>query len=334
MSKDTKHHFHSERVSTCKMLHRAVTNLLLLLLPLMDAGAHADSDDAETFDIAFPCPDLVCYHVWSLRSRRTQEDIVIVHNGRIKEAERSNQDAQCSVPVQRGTEDHDGTHYCKRPDEVFTPQKSVPEVSVFPGQVWSFHCLLLASSGQGVCHTARGRPVHLSWVDQAGVAVQEDSEHSIRYQSSCHVTLTLTFQGPARETLKCRAQVGDRVWTSEELQVQVAAPRGKGRGGFGVDVEEPQASVRYQVGVVVGVLACAALAALAAMFVIAKRRKTADAVEATSASCPSHHVEDDAVYADVVYADVVYADVVLPAGAREVSFCRGHATEYACLRHQ
>ncbi|XP_054618357.1 uncharacterized protein LOC129172534 isoform X2 [Dunckerocampus dactyliophorus] len=323
MNSDADHHFHSECICTCKMLQRLILNLLLLLL--ISTGANADAD-AEAFDIAFPCPDLVCYHVWSLRTRRIREDIAIVSNGRIKKAGRSNEDTQCTVRVQHVTGDDDDDdherHYCKHTADDFTPQKKLPEVSVFPGKAWSFQCVLLSYLEQELCYAANRWPVHLSWVDQAGVAVQEDSQHGIQYQSTCHVTLTLTFHGPARETFKCRAQVGDRVWTSEELRVQVAAPRGKGRGGFDVDVE-PQGSSRYQVSVVVGVLACATLAALAAMFVVVRRRKTADAAEASTSS-PSNNVEDD----------VVYADVLLPAGAEGTSFCEGDATEYACIRYQ
>ncbi|XP_061901135.1 diverse immunoglobulin domain-containing protein 2.2 isoform X2 [Entelurus aequoreus] len=288
----------------------------LLLLPLIITGPNAD---AQGFDIAFPCHDLVCYNIWSFRIRTTRENIVIISNGAIKEAAQSKEDTECTVHVQHLTEDDD-KHYCKQAVDDFTAQKDAPAVNLVPGKMASFQCVLLSFLKRGFCDL-RQKEVRLAWVDQAGVELQDDSRHGIRYKSSCHVTLTVTLQGPGRETFSCRAEVGDSFWISEELRVQLTATRGKGRGGFNVE-GEPQDSRHYQVSVVVGVLASATLTTLAAVFVV-RRRRMAHVSEA-SISCPSNNVEDD----------VVYADVILPASAERVSFCEDDATEYACIRYQ
>ncbi|XP_061757274.1 vertnin isoform X3 [Nerophis ophidion] len=188
----------------------------VLLLPLIITGPNAD---AQGFDIAFPCYDLVCYNVWSFRIRKSRETIVIISNGVIKEATQSKEDTECTVYVQHLREDDD-KHYCKQAVDDFTAQKDAPAVNLVPGKMASFQCVLLSFLKNGLCNL-RQKEVRLAWVDQAGVELQDDSRHGIRYKSSCHVTLTVTLQGPGRETFNCRVKVGDGFWISEELRVQL-----------------------------------------------------------------------------------------------------------------
>lgn len=89
-----------------------------------------------------------------------------------------------------------------------------------PGKPVSLQCVLLAYLKLGNCGAQR-QHVSLTWVDEAGVEVQEDSQHQIERESSCDVTVTVTFQSPGLRKFRCRATVGEQVQTSVELSLRV-----------------------------------------------------------------------------------------------------------------
>lgn len=92
---------------------------------------------------------------------------------------------------------------------------ATPEMNLMPGKTVSLRCFLL-----GHCHT-QPQPVSLAWVDESGAEILEDSQHQIKKQDSCDITLFVTFQSPQDRRFRCHATVGDQVQTSEELRVRV-----------------------------------------------------------------------------------------------------------------
>lgn len=96
----------------------------------------------------------------------------------------------------------------------------MPELNLMPGKTVSLQCILLSYIEDGQCQT----PLHqvsLTWVDEAGTEIQEDSQHQIRKDSSCAVTLTVTLKSPENKKFRCQATVDDEVQTSVELRVRV-----------------------------------------------------------------------------------------------------------------
>lgn len=88
-----------------------------------------------------------------------------------------------------------------------------------PGKTVSLQCILLAYVKQGNC-SAQLQRVSLTWVDEAGAEIREDSHHRIIRESSCDVTLTVTFQSPGNKKFRCQATVDEQVQTSVELWVR------------------------------------------------------------------------------------------------------------------
>ncbi|XP_061668063.1 uncharacterized protein LOC133496457 isoform X2 [Syngnathoides biaculeatus] len=304
------------------MLKRSAMRLLLVL-PFVVAGLNGG---ALALELSFPCGDSVCYHIWTFTPRTASVDVALVSNAEMKAtaAGVNDRDARCTERLRPRTQKTRELHYCKFPGEAFVAQNDVPEVKATPGDVVSFQCILVSYLTLGHCFVADRLEVFLLWVDRAGAVVQDTSGHRIRRKSPCDVRLTVTLQAPGREAFRCRARVGAITWTSVDMRVQVPAPKGKGRGGFTLEGVEPQGNSRFQVGVVVAVLACAALTALAAMFVVVRRRKASNLAEAPCPIANSNQVPDD----------VVYADVVLPDAPETVSFSHAEDTEYACVRYQ
>lgn len=89
-----------------------------------------------------------------------------------------------------------------------------------PGKAVSLQCVLLTYVQLGHCDLHLHQ-LSLTWVDEAGAEIQEDSQHRIKQRSSCDVTLTVTFQSPQNKKFRCRAAVGEEVRTSVEFRVRV-----------------------------------------------------------------------------------------------------------------
>lgn len=89
-----------------------------------------------------------------------------------------------------------------------------------PGKTVSLQCVLLTSVELGHC-IAHLQQVSLTWVDEAGAEIQEDSQHQIKQETSCDITLSVTFQSPENKKFRCRATVDGQVQTSVELRVGV-----------------------------------------------------------------------------------------------------------------
>ncbi|XP_019721112.1 uncharacterized protein LOC109513249 isoform X2 [Hippocampus comes] len=297
----------------------------LLIFPLVITGINVDGD-AVSLALTFPCTNSVCYHIWRFTRKTENIDVVLTSSGEMMQsAGVEAQDGKCTRKLQRLTEDNIGLHYCKITDDAFTPQNEAPVFKVAPGFDVSFHCTLLSFLTLAHCSTTRSYDVRLRWVDRTGQEISDNMHYRISRKSRCDVTLNVTLQAPGSEEFRCQAIVRGKSWNSAEMRVQVPVPKGKGkgRGDFNFKEVKPQDS-HYKVGVVVAVLACATLTALAAMFVVVRRRKAANLPEASCPAAIHDHVADD----------VIYADVVLPVGPDRVSFSQGQDTEYACIRYQ
>lgn len=88
------------------------------------------------------------------------------------------------------------------------------------GKTLSLECILLAYVKLGRC-SKRLQRVSLTWVDEDGAEILEDSNHQITQESSCDTTLTVTFQNPGNKKFSCQATVDNQVRTSVELGVRV-----------------------------------------------------------------------------------------------------------------
>lgn len=89
-----------------------------------------------------------------------------------------------------------------------------------PGKTLSVECILLTYVKQRRC-SIRRQHVSLTWVDEDGAEITEDSNHQITRDSSCGTTLTVTFQSPGNKKFSCQATVDDHVQTSVELWIRV-----------------------------------------------------------------------------------------------------------------
>ncbi|KAJ4928810.1 hypothetical protein JOQ06_004435 [Pogonophryne albipinna] len=98
-----------------------------------------------------------------------------------------------------------------------------------PGKTVLLRCIYFTYIEQWLCYTHQ-RKVRLTWVDESGAEIQEDSEQPIKRESSCDITLTVTLQSPGNKKFRCIAFVDGQAQTSVELGVRVPAPKGRGRG--------------------------------------------------------------------------------------------------------
>lgn len=98
---------------------------------------------------------------------------------------------------------------------------AAPELNLMPGKTVSLQCILLTYVERGHCNTQL-QQVSLTWVDEAGTEIQEDAQHQIKQESSCDVTLTITFQRPENRKFRCQATVDEQVWMSVELWVRAS----------------------------------------------------------------------------------------------------------------
>lgn len=88
-----------------------------------------------------------------------------------------------------------------------------------PDKTVSLQCVLLTYLEQGHCYTQELQHVSLMWVDEAGTVIQEDSQHQIKHQSSCKITLTASLQRSEKKKCRCQAIVDEQIQTSLELTV-------------------------------------------------------------------------------------------------------------------
>lgn len=113
-----------------------------------------------------------------------------------------------------------GGNLCHKHFSLFLAPSATPELNLMPGKTVSLQCILLAYVKQGHC-SAQLQQVSLTWVDEAGAEIREDSHHRIIKESSCDITLTVTFLSPGDKKFRCQATVDEQVQTSVELWVRV-----------------------------------------------------------------------------------------------------------------
>ncbi|XP_070844167.1 uncharacterized protein, partial [Chaetodon trifascialis] len=217
----------------------------LLLLSLIRAGVKGEDGliFERGYDITFPCEeDSVCFHIWHFTSSQTSDHIAVVGNGEIQTARSEDEDSKCTLTLTDLTAEDVGRHRCQQRPDVLSPRSgpsATLELNVMPGKTVSLQCILLSYVELGHCN-AQPQQVSLTWVDEAGAGIQEDSQHQIKRESACDVTLTITFPSPDNKKFRCQAIVDGQVQTSVELWVRVPALKGRGRG-FIVELEpEPE----------------------------------------------------------------------------------------------
>lgn len=89
-----------------------------------------------------------------------------------------------------------------------------------PCKALSLQCVLLTYVEQGHCYTQQQQPVSLTWVDEAGTVIQEDSQYQIKHHSSCKITLAVSLQRTEKKKkFRCQAIVAEQTFTSLELTV-------------------------------------------------------------------------------------------------------------------
>ncbi|XP_060908352.1 uncharacterized protein LOC132985150 [Labrus mixtus] len=265
-----------------EIVHTGI-RLLLLLLNVSTtsvSGEHGLTFPGRRYKIIYPCEqDVVCFHVWQFSSEETLDYIAIVSKGEIQtDPTLEDKDSQCTLQINDPTAEDVGRHHCKRRLSVLFPYTTLsagPQVNLTPGKAASLQCILLTYVQQGHCYTQLlQQHVSLMWVDEAGDEIQRDSQHQIEQESECDTTLTVTFHSPVKKTFRCQATVGDQSLTSVAFRVRVPDPKGKGR--VYVKDLEPQSpgSSQDTVGLTVGLVGCAVLSVLVAVYVVHKRRRS------------------------------------------------------------
>lgn len=96
---------------------------------------------------------------------------------------------------------------------------SAPSVAPEMNNTAMLQCVFLPYIEQGHCYTKWYKTVGLTWVDEAGTAIQEDAQHHIKHQSSCKVTLTVSLQAADSKTFRCQAAVDEKTQTSPKFAV-------------------------------------------------------------------------------------------------------------------
>ncbi|XP_040017191.2 uncharacterized protein LOC120808370 [Gasterosteus aculeatus] len=299
------------RPLACRMAAALVHALTrLLLFAVVATGANGGRGRAEgAHEITVPCGERVCLHTWKLKASRLAVVAAAPQDG----------DPECVVEI---TDSTAPKVYCCSGDSTSEScrdesRSASPQWDLVPGKTLSLQCLLLRP------HL---RQVRLTWVDEAGAEVREDSRHRVQRASDCNVTLTVTSQGPGDERLRCRATAGEEATASPLLWVRVPVLKGNGRG---VNIPDPgnQGGGRDVVGGAVGAGtgACVVLAASVTLLVVRRRRTRNRRPDG------SHHTTsiNNAGDAD----DVVYADMVLPVVGDPARVPERESTEYASVRY-
>ncbi|XP_038582732.1 uncharacterized protein LOC119908885 [Micropterus salmoides] len=284
----------------------------------------------QGYNIIFPCEeDLVCFHIWQLNTSKTSDYIAIVRNGQIQTAKSEDRDSKCTQQIKALTVEDVGRHHCQQKPDVISPHNTTstpPELNLMPGKTVSLQCILLTYVKQGHCDTQLPQ-VSLTWVDESGTEIQEDSQHHIKYKSSCDITLTVNLQSPKNKKFRCQATVDEQVQTSVEMHVRDPALKGKGRGLI-IELEpEKQAGNQSMISAVVGVVGCVALTALVAVFLVNRRRTSNQLPDESCDMTNTNNVMNE--------DDVIYADIILPVlpGSDSMRVHECESTEYACVRY-
>ncbi|KAA8583208.1 uncharacterized protein LOC116706215 isoform X1 [Etheostoma spectabile] len=303
----------------------------LLLLSFIATGLNGEDGPIfaqRAYSITVPCEeDLVCFHVWQLSTSQTSDYVAIVGNGEIQTAASLDEDSKCTLQIKDLTAEDVGRHRCQQRPNVFSPHNTSPELKLMPGKTVSLQCILLTFVEEGHCR-AQLHQVSLMWLDEAGNGVHEDSQHRIKQESLCAVTLTLTLQRPEDKKFRCQATVGEQVHISVELRVTVPALKGRGRG-FIIDLEPKNqggGSNQDMMGAAVGVVGCVVVTALVAFFVVKRRRTSSQVPDESCYTASTNNVMN----AD----DVIYADIILPAASDRVWVDECESTEYASVRYK
>ncbi|KAL3052740.1 hypothetical protein OYC64_005296 [Pagothenia borchgrevinki] len=291
----------------------------LLLFSLITTGVNGEDGlilAEQNYQSSSPCEEgLVCFPV--LRSNQTSDYFAIVSDGGIKTA--TSEDSKCTLQI---TAEDVGLHRCQRLPDVFSPLNTIPELILMPGKTVSLRCIYFTLEH---CYTHH-RKVKLTWVDESGAEIQEDSEQPIKRESSCDITLTVTLQSPGNKKFKCKAFVDGQAQTSVELGVRVPAPKGRGRG-LVIDLEpENQGGNQNTIGLAVGVVGCAVLTALVSLFIVNRRRTMRRQVDESCYTISTNNV----VNAD----DVIYADIILSVSPDRLQVHDCDSTVYACVRYK
>ncbi|KAK5903764.1 hypothetical protein CgunFtcFv8_007516 [Champsocephalus gunnari] len=296
----------------------------LLLFSLITTGVNGEDGliAEQNYQSSSPCEEgLVCFPVRQLSSSHTSDYFAIVSDGGIKTA--TSEDSKCTLQI---TAEDVGLHRCQQLPEVFSPLNTIPELILMPGKTVLLRCIYFTYIEQWHCYTHQ-RKVRLTWVDESGAEIQEDSEQPIKRKSSCDITLTVTLQSPGNKKFRCTAFVNGQAQTSVELGVRVPAPKGRGRG-LVIDLEpENQGGNQNTIGLAVGVVGCAVLTALVSLFVVNRRRTMGRQVDESCYTISANNV----VNAD----DVIYADIILPVSPdrlQQIHDC--DSTVYACVRYK
>lgn len=87
-----------------------------------------------------------------------------------------------------------------------------------PGRTLSLHCVFLTYVDKGHCHTHQQEQVFLTWVNEDGAKIQEDSKHEIKQRDT---TLTVILQSPEKKKLRCQVTLDKEVYTSVAIHVRM-----------------------------------------------------------------------------------------------------------------
>ncbi|XP_034555648.1 uncharacterized protein LOC117824299 [Notolabrus celidotus] len=315
-----------------EIVHSVIRLLLLCLFRTSVKGEGGQILAEQSNGITYPCgQNVVCFHIWQYSTEGTPDYIAIVSNGEIKTSPALEDEAsQCTLQIKEITEEDVGRHHCRRrplSSSPYTDFPTNPQLNLMPGKTVTLQCILLASLQQGHCYMQLQQLVSLTWVDESGAVIQEDSKQHINQKSACDVTLTVSFQSPQKKKYRCQATVQDQFLTSVEFHVRFRGLKGKGR--FMKEQEpENQGGNQDTVGLAVGLVGCAVLSAVAAVFVvnIRRRRKTQPLPKESCHTTDNNNVLNA--------GDVIYTEIMLPAGSDPVLVHEYESTEYACVRYK
>ncbi|XP_028997234.1 uncharacterized protein LOC114849707 [Betta splendens] len=290
----------------------------LVLLCLTRTGADAWIFSERAYDIKYPCEGgfgEVCFHMWEISKGTRAEYVAVVSNG---ELQRAVPEDKCIVHLSNLTDEDVGHHHCRRRNNDFSSQIA-PESK----KTASLQCVFLTYIERTHCYTQQQRWVDLTWVDEAGNAVQEDAQHQIKKWTSCNTTLSVSLQRAETKTFRCQVAVGEQTQTSPALTVGASDLKRSGRR-FQVETAN-QGGPTYAAWGAAGVVACVAVSAALAVFVTNKRRRNSQLLHEPSSV---QHTSNNVLTSD----DLIYADICFSAGSERVLVQECESTEYACVR--
>ncbi|CAK6962592.1 uncharacterized protein LOC122965585 [Scomber scombrus] len=300
----------------------------LLLLSLITTGVHGRNRLKEfpekNYDIIYPCEDKVCFRLWQFK---TKDYIAIVSNGEIQTNKHEKYgDSKCTLKITNLTAEDIRFHRCQEKPDFFSPYKfsSVAQFNLMHGKTLSLHCVFLTYVDKGHCHTRQRKRVFLTWVNEDGAKIQEDSKHEIKQRTTCDTTLTIIPQSPENKKFRCQVTLDKEVNTSVAIHVRIPAPKGRGRGMI-ID-SKPQGGNKEASGMVVGVVGCLVLTVVVALFIRNRRRTNTQLPDESSNTTSTNNVMNT--------DDVIYSDIIFPVGSDSVRVHECGSTEYACIRYK